>query len=47
MHVALRLEGAESKLAIFPEESHELDKAASAYPERLRPIMDRFDAHRR
>ena len=47
MHLALRLQGVESKLAIFPEESHEFDNAASAYPERLRLIMDWFDAHRR
>jgi len=47
MYLALRLEGVESKLAIFPEESHEFDNAASAYPERLRLIMDWFDAHRR
>jgi dipeptidyl aminopeptidase/acylaminoacyl peptidase len=47
MHLALRLEGVESKLAIFPDESHEFDHAASAYPERLRLIMDWFDAHRR
>ncbi len=46
MYLALRLEGVESKLAIFPEESHEFDTAASAYPERLRLIMDWFDAHR-
>jgi dipeptidyl aminopeptidase/acylaminoacyl peptidase len=47
MHVALRLEGAESKLAIVSEESHEFDNAAGAYPGRLRLIMDWFDAHRR
>jgi hypothetical protein len=28
-------------------ESHDFDDAASAYPERLRLIMDWFDAHRR
>jgi dipeptidyl aminopeptidase/acylaminoacyl peptidase len=46
-YLALRLEGVQSTLAIFPEESHEFDHAASAYPERLCLIMDWFDGHRR
>jgi len=37
----------ESKLAIFPEDAHGFDHAASAYPERLRLVMDWFDQHRR
>ncbi len=39
--------GIEAKLAIFPEESHDFSNRAGAYPDRIRLIMDWFDAHRR
>jgi len=32
---------------MYPALRHDLSTAASAYPERLRLIMDWFDAHRR
>jgi acylaminoacyl-peptidase len=45
MYLALRLLGVDSKLAIFKGENHDFDHAASSYPERLRIVMDWFDAH--
>lgn len=47
MYLALRLLGVETKLALFPHENHNFDHTASHYPERLRLVIDWFDAHRR
>jgi dipeptidyl aminopeptidase/acylaminoacyl peptidase len=47
MYLALRLLGVETKLALFPGENHDFDARASHYPERLRLVIDWFDAHRK
>lgn len=46
MYLALRLLGVESKLVIFPDETHNFDARASSYPERSRLVLEWFDQHR-
>ena len=47
MYLALRLLGVETKLALFPNENHNFDHAASHYPASERLVLDWFDAHRK